>query len=454
MGKMRRRDFLSVGMAPALCLGIAAPTARREVSRAASLLAAEPRIIVHSPDSMRIYLRSPGICRLDSGRLVFTMEYSQAGKKKVPGMQKTEDGKAYRGRVFVSDDGGHTVRETGAFPLCQARPFVAGKFLYILGHYDDLGVVCSEDNGETWSEVSWLTTNQQWHQAPCNVHFDRDRVYLVMERHTVPNLKIWPVFSIAPVVLSAPVNADLTKRDSWTFSNELTYQACVKQVGGISGLGVPFYSLGPTVKGKAGGMKPRPMAPAGWLETNLVVFRDPDHLWYDPTGRTFYLWMRAHTGTTNFACIAKAVEGPDGAITVQPATAPSGKPVLYVPCPGGHLKFHILYDAVTRLYWLASNQPTDSMTRPDRLPETRYGLPDNERHRLALHFSRNCVDWCFAGLVDKTDDPRQSRNYPSMAFDGDDLLVFARSGSPEAVNAHDGDILTLHRVREFRALVY
>ena len=167
-----------------------------------------------------------------------------------------------------------------------------------------------------------------------------------------------------------------------------------------------------------------------------------------------YLWMRAHTGTTNLACIAKAVEDEDGAITVQPAAAPSGKGMLYVPCPGGHLKFHIVYDVVTKLYWLVSNQSTDSMTRPERLPDSRYDLPDNERHRLALHFSRNCIDWCFAGLIDKTDDPRQARSYPAMVIDGDDLLVLARSGDENAKNAHDGNILTLHRIPNFRDLVY
>jgi len=59
--------------------------------------------------------------------------------------------------------------------------------------------------------------------------------------------------------------------------------------------------------------------------------------------------------------------------------------MLYVPCPGGHMRFHILYDDVTRLYWLLSSLPTDSMARPERLPPARYGLPNNERHVLALH---------------------------------------------------------------------
>ena len=63
------------------------------------------------------------------------------------------------------------------------------------------------------------------------------------------------------------------------------------------------------------------------------------------------------------------------------------------------MKFHLLYDEVSRLYWLLSTQATDSMRRAERLPADRFGLPDNERQRLQLHFSRNMIDWNFAGLV-------------------------------------------------------
>jgi hypothetical protein len=413
-----------------------------------------PVVVYESPNPARISPRSPGILRLDDGRLIITMEYSQGGLKKVRGIKQTPDGKYYRGRVLVSDDGGKTVRETSTHPLYQGRPFQAGNSLYYLGHYDDLGIIRSEDRGETWSEVSWLTEGQEWHQAPCNVRYAHGRIYLVMERHTIAARNLWPVFSIAPVVLSAPVDADLTQRSAWTFSNEVSYAGMVAKPDAMpSGIGVPFYKVGPTIPEKKM-MASRPMAPLGWLETHIVTFPDPDHLWHDPEDRTMYLWARSHTGTTNYACIAKAVEDENHNIVVGPATAPSGETMLYVPCPGGHLKFHILYDAVSKRYWLASNQSTDSMTRPDRLPDSRYGLPDNERHRLVLHFSKNCIDWCFAGVIDMTDDPLQSRSYPAMAFDGDDLLVLSRSGDAQSKSAHDGNLLLLHRIRNFRDLAY
>ena len=103
---------------------------------------------------------------------------------------------------------------------------------------------------------------------------------------------------------------------------------------------------------------------------------------------------------------------------------------------------------------LSGRSSTDSMTKPTALPPDRYSLPNNERHRLALHFSRNCVDWCFAGLVADSGHPGQARNYASMVIDGADLHVLSRSGDARAKNAHDGNLITFHTVKNFRELVY
>jgi hypothetical protein len=114
----------------------------------------------------------------------------------------------------------------------------------------------------------------------------------------------------------------------------------------------------------------------------------------------------------------------------------------------------VLDDAPTRLYWLLGSQATDSVRRADRLPAERFDLPNNERHRLVLHFSTNLVDWCFAGLVAKTDSPREARHYASMDIDGEDLVILSRSGDARAKSAHDGNLITFHRVKSFRSLVY
>jgi hypothetical protein len=256
---------------------------------------------------------------------------------------------------------------------------------------------------------------------------------------------------MAPVLMAAPVNADLGLRKSWTFASELSFREALEQ-NPVSGVGIPFFKPGPTCPGS--GERARTMSAVGWLETNVVQFIDADHVWYDPEGRTFYLWMRAHTGSTGLAAIAKAVEHPDGSIVTEVASAPSGEPMLFVPCPGGQMRFHILYDEVTALFWLLSSVATDSMTRADRLPDNRFSLPNNERHILALHYSRNCLDWCLAGIVAAGEDPGQARHYASMVIDGEDLHVLSRSGDARAKSSHDTNLITFHTVSRFRNLVY
>jgi len=386
------------------------------------------------------------------------MDQGGPGVRDLPGPKglRGEGPNAWQGLIFTSDDRGRTWTRRASFPFMHARPFVAGRSLYVLGHAGDLAVIRSDDEGETWSEPAFLTQGESWHQSACNVHYvdgpSAARVYLVMEtraRHTHGG---WPVSDLAPVLMRADVNDDLMLRESWTFASELVIGDHVgRRASAVDWLGVPFWPPGPTT---ADGQ--RPMSPIGWLETNVVQLTDPEHAWCDPAGHTFHLWMRAHTGSTNLACICKVVENEDGSMTTAFETAPSGVPLLYLPCPGGHMRFHILCDAQRRkgLYWLLSSMSTDSMRRPDVLPDTRYGLPNNERHVLMLYFSRNCVDWLPAGIVARGETPQQARHYASMCFDGGDLHILSRSGDHRARSAHDGNLITFHTVRDFRGLVH
>ncbi len=410
--------------------------------------------IYESPQPKNVYCYSPGLARCPTGRLVATMDIGGRGVKTLKGLKKDAKGRPYRGKAFTSDDHGRTWTHRVDMPLLHARPFVAGTSLYVLGHYGDLVIVRSDDWGETWSEPATLTDGQHWHQAPCNVWHAGGCVYLVMERRVTRKLRTWPVAELAPVLMRGKIDADLTKRENWTFASALRFRDVMPPdtIAKLDYFGVPFYTVDP-IKGRH--VAPlRGCAPMGWLETNVVQILDPDHIWYDPSGKTFHLFMRAHTGGTGYAALAKVVEKDDGSMTTMLETVPSGRKVLWLPMPGGQMKFHMLYDAKTKLYWLLSSQATDSMTDALKLPANRYNLPNNERHRLQLHFSKNCVDWCFGCLVAVGGSSKQGRHYASMVIDGDDLHVASRSGDEKAKSAHDGNFISFHTVKDFRRLAY
>ena len=64
------------------------------------------------------------------------------------------------------------------------------------------------------------------------------------------------------------------------------------------------------------------------------------------------------------------------------------------------------------------------------------------------------IDWCFAGLVTAGRSVLESRHYAAMAVDGEDLVLVSRSGDEQAHNPHNTDMVTFHRIRDFRSLVY
>lgn len=419
------------------------------------LLAEKEIILYESPEPRTCFCGSPSIVVLPGGELAAS--FNHMGPGTLERDKLTE--------VCFSSDGGEAWEYRSSLAMKMARVVPAGETLYCLGQtgkeppercgkppqlLGHLVIARSEDRGHTWSEPVCLSEGS-WHQAPSAWWVRGGNLYIVMEKVVYDDVEGWNVNGLAPILMRGKLDSDLTRRENWTFAEAPAFRDVVSEEE-LQYIGLPFYHTDGNRYTDVGGG--RGCARMGWLETNVVQILDKKHFWYDPQGKTFHLFLRAHTGMTNYACIMKVTEAEDGSMKTVCEMSPGGKKLVFLPLPGGHLKFHILYDEQTALYWLLSSQSTDSMTRPELLDESRYSLPDNERHRLTLHFSKNCVDWCFAGVVAMTSDCRQARSYASMAIDGEDLVVLSRSGNEFAMSSHNGNQILFHRVPRFRELVY
>ena len=404
-------------------------------------LAQQHILVDYSPAPKNIPMYTPSILSLPTGRLIAAYERS---------------GESNKARICTSDDGGVTWIERTRLTMTHARLFRAGDAIYYLGHSGNLRIIRSDDNGSTWSSPVQLTTGQSWHQSACNVWYKDGYVYLVMERNLDSDITAWAVGALAPILMRARETDDLTKFSSWTLADPiifgdiiLGYKENTPQTGPFA---VPFFTQ--AYPGRNPITSGRSMSPMGWLETNVVQVCAEEHPWYDPEMKTFYLLMRAHTGGTGYAAVAKVTENADGSMTSSLVDAPEEGCMLYLPMPGGQMRFHILYDKITELYWLLGSQATDSMCRAEKLGKLRYDLPNNERHRLVLHFSSDLLHWQFAGIVAIGSSPKESRHYASMDIDGEDLVILSRSGDAQAKSAHNGNMITFHRVKNFRNLIY
>jgi len=404
---------------------------------------ASERILFESPSPTDVFCYTPYLAHGFDGRLIASFDLGGPGVKRLSGPKSDlgDFGSGNQAKIFISDDHGATWRHTADLPMLHGRAFPAGKRLYFLGHSGRLLISASDDNGEHWSEAITLDSTRSYHQSGCTIDDRHGKIYLVMERPHAPE-------GVTPVLMCAEESADLTKWENWRLSDEWNVSPLLARP---QPFGIPFYPVGELLPGKR---DPRYSSIPFLLETNVLRIYDPQHLFYDPADRTVVLLARLQAGNTNMAMLLRGREAENGTLAIDHFTTPAGTPFLFCPLPGGHMKFQIVYDDKSRLYWLISTQSTDSVTRPECLDDQRFNLPNNERRRLVLHFSKNLIDWCFAGVVAIGEIEKASRHYASLLIDNDNLLILSRSGDTRARSAHNGNLITFHQIPNFRSLVY
>ena len=382
-------------------------------------IVASEQIIAESPAPDSVFLYTPGIIEGFDGRLVVAIDYGGPGTNVLDG-PKSNLGDYKSGnqiRVMLSDDNGKTWRWTSTkLPMMHEILFKAGESLYMIGHSGRLLITRSDDNGETWSAPAILCPEPRWHQSCTPVDIHDGKVTLVYEKW-VSDGHPWP--GVGPVLMQAKVEDDLTKVESWKFSDLYNPD---EDLEASRPSGIPVSDPGK----------------AGILETNVIRVYDEKNPFYDPSGKSVVLMMRSSNGFPDIGVMMKGVEKSDGSLAIEKLQK-NGRDMYFAHIPGADLKFYVLYDPESKLYWLLHSQIDGRM---------------KDRRRLALSFSPDLLHWTFAGLVAVGPADNAARHYATMIIHGDDLLIVSRSGDEHAKNAHDGNIVTYHRVKDFRNLIY
>ncbi len=356
-------------------------------------------VINYIPAASRVYVGSPGIAILPNGDYV--AKHDEFG----PG--STERAEAIT-QVFRSSDRGQTWSHLATVKgMYWASVFVHRGDLYLMGtsrNHGDTVISRSVDGGRIWSipqdkTSGILLAGAKYHCAPVPIAVHHGRLWRAMEDAMGPGN--WGDHFRA-FMMSAPVDADLLRADSWTSSNRIGRDP--EWLGGKFG---------------------------GWLEGNAVVtpeggIIDMLRVDYSPDGGKAAMIHISEDGS-------RAIFDPDTG---------------FVDFPGGAKKFTIRFDPVSQMYWTLSNPI---------LPRHRDPSAGRVRNAMALVRSEDLWTWEMRCVVlYHPDVDKHGFQYPDWLFEGNDIIVVSRTaygtGDKAAHRQHDANYLTFHRLKNFREL--
>ena len=343
-------------------------------------------VIDHSPASTGTYLGSPSIAVLSNGFYIVSHDFYGPATK--------ED----RTAIFRSKDAGKTWEQLSDFyGQYWSTIFLHKGALYIIGtniHNGHIVIRRSADGGLTWTtpkdrNTGLLAAEGQFHCAPVPVLVHNQRIWRAMEdRYPLTG----PGSSLRSFVMSAPVDADLLKADSWIMSNRLEFDQ--------------------SWPGKA------------WLEGNIVV---------TPENKLVNI-LRVEYQDEEKAAIVHVSE--------------DGKSVRFDPEKdfidffGGTNKFTIRFDSLTKRYW--------SLVSKQKNPEAYRNVLTLVSSSDLRNWKVESV------ILRHADSVKHAFQYIDWLFEDRDIIAVSRTsyddGLGGAYRAHDANYLTFHRIHNFREL--
>ncbi len=355
-------------------------------------LAQNYTIAAQVPDCVEYFIHDPGMARLPSGNFLVAAPCWQRG--------------VGPDHLIMSRsvDGGRSWQRLPDLPYAEGTPFVIDEGLYMFTQprqHQDVYFTRSDDEGETWSDPALVLEGAFWN-CQTNMVIRDSQLYWVLDRKHK-----------ATVAIAADLSQDLLDPGAWRISQVIP----AKQTA---------------VQFRTAHDDHQPELFDDWnLEGNVMDV--------DGQLRIACRVNPKHTGATPGIAALFDLEDDGAGLNLRFDQ--------HYPWPGGQSKFCIVYDALTRLFWMASN--IISSVEPQKLD----GGPNGERRFLMLYCGMDGLNWLPVGCVAMAPTSSQSFMYPSMVVDGDDLAILSRT-CRNSGHYHDADLATFHRVHNFRELAW
>jgi hypothetical protein len=287
---------------------------------ACSCAAAEPlaqayTVVFHNPDPEQ-YVEGPGLVRLDDGTLVAVVPV-------VPREQFSEERRLTRSIIHLlrSADAGLTWQPLSDLPYYSAAPWTYRGTLYLFANKPgegkhrnaDLLLLRSPDAGRTWSEPITLAKGNLWNCHTAMVQRE-GRLYWAIDDLSLGAKR-------GPRLVAGDLTGDLMSPASWRVSEPVPFP------------GAPPLMFDPKFAS----------LPDQYLEPNVV----------DVNGQIRVLAVvkfKRQTSAGFCAVLDAQDDGPQLSLNFT----------RYNAMPGGNLKFCILRDDASKLFWATSNLPADS----------------------------------------------------------------------------------------------
>ena len=393
-----------------ILLATTALTLAQEKRPAAAPLAQDYTVVFRNPD-LEYYVEGPGLVRFDDGSLLAVVPV-------VPREQWSEERRLAHSVVHLlrSSDHGATWQPLADLPYYSAAPWRDGETLYLFANKPGVGkkrnadllLLRSDDRGRTWSAPVTLFTGNYWNCHTAMVQRDR-RIYWAIDDLSLGKNR-------GPRLVAGDLSGDPMNPQAWRISEPLPFP------------GAPEAMWNPKFAA----------LPDQYLEPNVI----------EVNGQLRVLvTVKFKRQTSASLCAVLDATDTDGQLAL--------KFIRYNAMPGGQLKFCVLRDDVSKMFWLTSNLPVASEDTfgwsAAAEQEGRYKSTAGDRRTLMLSYGLDGLNWFPAGCIAQALRLSQSFMYARPVLDGDDLAIIARS-SIAAPNQHDADCATFHRVRDFRRL--